>query len=144
MSKRKRKKRHEEEHMDETWLVPYSDILTLLLALFVILFAMSSVDAHKFNILSRAFNQMFTGGTGILNFSSTVPTGPTDQKSDAKQEMQQNQAQQTDTELEKQIQANAEAYKKDQQELYAIQKKVTTYIQTNNLTDKLQTSLTSG
>jgi chemotaxis protein MotB len=142
MSKRRRKK-HEEEHMDETWLVPYSDILTLLLALFVILFAMSSVDAQKFTILSRAFNQMFTGGTGILNFSSSVPTGPTDQKNDAKVEMQQKQAQQPDTELEKQIQANAEAYKKDQQELYDIKNKVNTYIQNNNLTDKLQTSLTS-
>jgi chemotaxis protein MotB len=142
MSKRKRKK-HEEEHMDETWLVPYSDILTLLLALFVILFAMSSVDAQKFNVLSRAFNQMFTGGTGIMNFSSTVPTGPTDMKNDAKVEMQQNQAQKTNSELDKQIEANAEAYKKDQQELYAIQTKVNTYIQNNSLTDKLQTSLTS-
>ena len=40
-----RRKRHSseehEEHADETWLVPYSDILTLLLALFIVLFASS-------------------------------------------------------------------------------------------------------
>lgn len=36
-----------EEHADETWLVPYSDLLTLLLALFIVLFASSSLDKNK-------------------------------------------------------------------------------------------------
>ena len=35
---------HHEEHADETWLVPYSDLLTLLLALFIVLFAMGKTD----------------------------------------------------------------------------------------------------
>lgn len=143
MSRRKKKKR-EEEHMDETWLVPYSDILTLLLALFVILFAISSVDAQKFNLLSRAFNEMFTGGTGVLNFSSTVPNGSTDLKNEMKlDKKKQNQAQQADAESEKKLQEDAEAYRKDQEELLAIQTKVNNYIQNANLTNKLQTQLTS-
>ena len=41
-------KRKHEEHIDETWLIPYSDMLTLLFALFIVLFAMSSIDAAKF------------------------------------------------------------------------------------------------
>ena len=36
-----------EEHADETWLIPYSDLLTLLLALFIVLFASSSLDKDK-------------------------------------------------------------------------------------------------
>ncbi|RKJ44232.1 flagellar motor protein MotB, partial [Butyricicoccus sp. 1XD8-22] len=36
--KSKRHKKHE-EHIPESWLVPYADILTLLLALFIVLFA---------------------------------------------------------------------------------------------------------
>ena len=36
-----------EEHADETWLVPYSDLLTLLLALFIVLFASSKMDKEK-------------------------------------------------------------------------------------------------
>lgn len=36
-----------EEHADETWLIPYSDLLTLLLALFIVLFASSSLDKNK-------------------------------------------------------------------------------------------------
>jgi chemotaxis protein MotB len=141
-SKRKRKKRVEEK-MDETWLVPYSDILTLLLALFVILFAMSSVDAQKFTILSRAFNEMFTGGTGIVNFSSSVPLGQIDGPPAVNKDLKKNQTQQADTGMNQANQEKKQAYEHDQQELTAIQTKVNTYIQNNNLSGKLQTSLTS-
>ena len=65
MSKRKKKHRHE-DHTDESWLIPYADLLTLLLALFIVLFAMSSVDATKFQQLSKSFNDIFTGGTGFM------------------------------------------------------------------------------
>jgi chemotaxis protein MotB len=139
MNRRKKKKR-EEEHMDESWLVPYSDILTLLLALFIILFAMSSVDAQKFNILSRAFNEMFTGGTGVLNFTSSVPPSNIDVQNVNKKEITKNQA---NLDAAKKNQEKQEALKKDQEELYAIQTKVNNYIQNANLTNKLQTSLTS-
>ena len=51
MSRRRKKHKVHEEHMDESWLIPYADLLTLLLALFIVLFAMSSVDAVKFQQL---------------------------------------------------------------------------------------------
>ena len=68
MSKRNKKK-HEEEHPDETWLVPYSDVLTLLLALFIVLFASSSIDAKKFEQMMQTFAIEFNGGgmPGILD-----------------------------------------------------------------------------
>ena len=44
-NRRNKKKKHD-EHIDETWLIPYSDMLTLLFALFIVLFAMSSIDAE--------------------------------------------------------------------------------------------------
>lgn len=49
-----------EEHADETWLVPYSDILTLLLALFIVLFASSQVDAKKFAAVANSFGAAFS------------------------------------------------------------------------------------
>jgi chemotaxis protein MotB len=57
------KKRHEEheEHTDESWLVPYADILTLLLALFIVLFAASSVDEEKYNAMAEAMYTAFNG-----------------------------------------------------------------------------------
>ena len=74
MSRRKKKQRHE-EHIDESWLTPYSDILTLLLALFIVLFASSSVDAVKFNAMSSVFNSVFNGGTGVMDNPSPIDSG---------------------------------------------------------------------
>ncbi|MFL0269111.1 flagellar motor protein MotB [Candidatus Clostridium radicumherbarum] len=65
----KRKKQHHEEHVDETWLLPYSDMLTLLLALFIVMFAMSNVDNKKLKQISLQFNTIFSGGNGVLKDS---------------------------------------------------------------------------
>ena len=42
-----RKRKKVESHTDETWLIPYADMLTLLLALFLVLYAMSTVNHGK-------------------------------------------------------------------------------------------------
>ena len=60
---------------DERWLLTYADMITLLLALFVVLYAISSVNTSKFRSLQDslrdAFNgQIVNGGTSILE------TGP--------------------------------------------------------------------
>jgi chemotaxis protein MotB len=44
---RRRKGHHEEHHVDERWLVSYSDMITVLMALFIVLYAMSTVDQQK-------------------------------------------------------------------------------------------------
>ena len=51
-----------EEHADETWLVPYSDLLTLLLALFIVLFASSSIDKNKAAQIQYALAAAFGQG----------------------------------------------------------------------------------
>jgi chemotaxis protein MotB len=62
MSKRRRRMHEEhEEHIDESWLVPYADILTLLLALFIILYASSSIDQEKYQAIMETFQSEFTG-----------------------------------------------------------------------------------
>ncbi len=70
-----------EEHVNhERWMVSYADMLTLLLALFVVMFAISKVDAEKFDVFAdgaaEAFGQAnvalqgkagnLDGGDGIL------------------------------------------------------------------------------
>ena len=54
MSKRRKKSKRDEENVDESWLLPYSDLLTLLVALFIVLFASSSIDMQKFQSISNA------------------------------------------------------------------------------------------
>lgn len=76
----KKKKEHHEEHVDETWLIPYSDMLTLLLALFIVMFAMSKVDTEKLAKASQEFNTIFMGGSSITN-SGSSGSAPVDKAS---------------------------------------------------------------
>jgi len=60
---------HEEHVNHEAWVIPYADLLTLLMAMFIALFAMSSVDIDKFKELSIGFNEALGGGelsTGVF------------------------------------------------------------------------------
>ena len=56
-----RKKNHEEHENHERWLVSYADFITLLFAFFVVMYAVSSVNAGKYRVLSdslvAAFNE---------------------------------------------------------------------------------------
>lgn len=51
------------------WQATFADLMNLLLCFFVMLFSMSSVDAHKFELLAASFNQTFSifsaGATAI-------------------------------------------------------------------------------
>lgn len=61
---------HEEHVNHEAWVIPYADLLTLLMAMFVALFAMSTVDLEKFKALSVGFNEALGGGemaTGVFD-----------------------------------------------------------------------------
>src|ERR1700742_1749051 len=46
---------------DERWLLTYSDMITLLMALFMVLFSISSVNTSKFESLQRAMQDAFSG-----------------------------------------------------------------------------------
>jgi chemotaxis protein MotB len=47
-----------ESHPDERWVVSYADMVTVLMCLFIVLYAMSTVDQNKFNALK---NSLATG-----------------------------------------------------------------------------------
>lgn len=122
----KKKKQKEEEHINESWLIPYSDLLTLLLALFIVLFASSQIDQKKFEQIAYSFNAALTGGTGVLEFQK-----PIEQEYRPSQPKQQNNNNDPKA-LEKQ----------DKEELHKLQEKIDTYIAKEHLNGKLQTSLT--
>ena len=64
-----------EEHPDETWLVPYADLLTLLLALFVVLFASAKADTEKFAQVAHAMNQALGGPITIGSGAQSILVG---------------------------------------------------------------------
>lgn len=136
--KRRKKKEHHEEHVDESWLVPYADLLTLLLALFIVLYAMSSVDSKKFAALADVFSKEFQSGTGIFDYPSPTPVqieeeSDLDEQNDTSTESAKSLTEEELKEVQKQ---------QDQQELSEIQDKVNSYIEDNKLGEKLETSLT--
>lgn len=68
-----------EEHFDESWLVTYADMMTLLVALFMVLFSISSVNISKFEDLQRSLANAFSGrvlpgGKGIQEAGGSEPT----------------------------------------------------------------------
>ena len=90
MSRRKRVV-HEEEHENhERWLVTYADMITLLMVLFIVLFAMSTVEEKKFNALKEGLAAGFGQSESILDgdvavleesgVSATKPLKPTEFK----------------------------------------------------------------
>jgi len=56
-----RKKKHEEHLNHEAWAIPYGDLVTLLFALFTVMYAMSSVNEGKYRVLSDSLVAAFRG-----------------------------------------------------------------------------------
>ncbi len=57
-----RRRRHQEEHQNhEGWAIPYGDLITLLLAFFVVMYSISSVNEGKFRVLSESLTAAFRG-----------------------------------------------------------------------------------
>ena len=69
---RRRAKRHEEEEHEnhERWLVSYADMVTLLMCLFIVLFAMSQIDKAKFAQLASGLSQSFGAPISALDNNS--------------------------------------------------------------------------
>lgn len=55
--------KHEDE-FDEGWLLPYSDLMTLLLAVFIVLFATSKVDQKKMEDMADSFSNIVVSSKG--------------------------------------------------------------------------------
>lgn len=56
-----RKHKHEDHVNHEAWAIPYGDLVTLLLALFVVMYAISSVNEGKYRAVSASLSAAFNG-----------------------------------------------------------------------------------
>ncbi|WP_018753763.1 flagellar motor protein MotB [Paenibacillus sanguinis] len=129
MSKKNKHQEHE-EHADESWLLPYSDLMTLLLALFIVLFGMSSIDAQKFQEMSEAFNSVLTGGVGILDENAMISNSNTSNS--------EGDLPESSSDL---ISKHNELKRQEQQNLEDLKQQLDNYIQQNGLTKDLDTNL---
>lgn len=70
--KRHHDEEHDEHHVDERWLVTYADMVTLLMVLFIVMFAMSTVDEKKYEQLKEGLAVGFGREQSILDGASPV------------------------------------------------------------------------
>ena len=121
MAKKKRGKKHEEE-ASEAWLLPYSDLMTLLLALFIALFAISQTDQTKLQALAQAFTAAFNIG-GPSFFEGAGPN----------MSMQREMMSSED--------AGNDAYIQENQSLENLKEQLDNYIEQHQLQDELSTQM---
>ncbi|MEO8315527.1 MAG: flagellar motor protein MotD [Pseudomonadota bacterium] len=56
-----RRRYHEEHGNHEAWAIPYGDLVTLLLAFFVVMYSISSVNEGKYRVVADSLNAAFKG-----------------------------------------------------------------------------------
>lgn len=70
MARRKKHAEHGGAHADERWLVTYADMVTLLLAVFIVLYALSDTNVRKFTAFAQSVSAAFS--TDIFEGSQAV------------------------------------------------------------------------
>lgn len=121
-----RKKRNKQSEINESWLLPYSDLLTLLAALFIVLFAMSEIDSQKYEELTQVFKSEFSSNEGIPGESGSLIDSL-----DEKNEMDKEEIDEEESKKAMEL-----------TDLQALQGKINDYIDKNNWSDVLGTKLT--
>lgn len=124
---RKKKRKKDDQHVDESWLLPYSDLLTLLVALFIVLFASSEIDSVKYEKIAAFFKSEFSSGdSGIIQQPVPFPErDPVEEQTKEENEV---------------IEDRGHLELVSLQEL---REKIDSYIESNDLTQSLETKLSS-
>lgn len=122
MSRKRKSRQKDSGQVDESWLLPYADLMTLLLALFIVLFASSTLDAEKLDRMSAVFSEIFDGGQGIMDNSSPMPVPNAREDEGTFQE--------------------SSSYVEDQKSLGEIQGRLDEYIAVHELENQFDTQMT--
>jgi chemotaxis protein MotB len=143
MSARRHKKaHHEEEHEnEERWLVSFADMMTLLFCLFMVLFAISSVNTSKFEALQKALQDAFSGKI-LSGGSAVMETGNDKEPNKPGTEpplpaMTPLQAL-ANTSVEHKA---SKAAKKEDQDFKALKKRIDQLVEKEGLTGKVETTI---
>lgn len=75
MAKKHRGGDHGDIHADERWLITYADMITLLLAVFIVMYALSDTNLRKFNAFAQSLSAAFTVDVFAGSDAFTVTTG---------------------------------------------------------------------
>lgn len=120
-----RRKGIEKKEISQEWLTTYSDMVTLILTFFVLLYSFSLIDNTKFKAIAMSLAQALGGNSGYIIQSGNV--GPTP--------VNQNPGLQNDVNSKGNINIKLDTAKTDETE--KVYKKVNDFIKTNKLEGKV-------
>lgn len=132
-------------HADERWLLTYSDMITLLMALFIVMWAISSVNISKFAALRQSLREAFSGklvsgGDGVMKGGTAILQPEGARISAVKQPLQDPQTvakdkfQQANSSSQNAPVGSAEA---EAQNLQRIASQIQSYAKQHGLSDKI-------
>lgn len=144
-NRRRRGDHHAEEHADERWLLTYSDMITLLMALFIVLWSMSTVNTSKFEELKKSLQNAFSGQ--VLAGSPSILVGESAIIDDGSPRNESSSAAESDPagrgglfpELEQQL--RNEQRTRETESLRRAQEAIQTYAVTHGIADIVQSSI---
>jgi chemotaxis protein MotB len=126
-----RRRGEEEAHNDERWLLTYADMITLLMALFMVLFSISSVNISKFKDLQRSLQDAFSGRV-LPGGRSIKEAGGSDQVETAGQSLPNPALQQRQGGL-------ASAAAREQDDFQKLKAQIDAYARAHGLSTKIST-----
>jgi len=145
-TRRRKKHHHEEEHENhERWLVSGYDMMTLLFAVFVVLFAISSTNVSKVVLLQKSLQEAFsgpvlTGGKAMMQTGSTSepdrssPTSPLPSLTPAQAVEEAMRTEQTTAEARK-------AASQEEQDFRALKRRLDRLVAAAGLEEQVETTV---
>jgi len=130
----------EDEHASHAefevrWLLPYADMITLLFALFIVMFAISSVNNTKLEELSKSVSKAFNGNSQKAGHQVSSPK-PSDTPQSASESLLNSGA--TLAQLQQAV-SNAKETQAEQQRLRRLKERIDDYARKHGLSDKIST-----
>lgn len=125
----------------ERWLLTYADMITLLLALFIVLFAVSTINTKKFEALALGFKQSFSPNPGVLPSSNGVEQYDSLTPTAGPRQVQQHPSISTPTKQSATTAAATSLSASAESELAAVDQKITKAIDAKGLQSGFSTSV---
>src|SRR3954468_9115778 len=130
-----------EAENEERWLLSYADMITLLMALFMVLFSIANVNKAKIDVLSKSLNEAFSGkilpgGKAIQHTGAAEkPTQPSPQPPIPAITPLVGQASQSES---------RDAAKREEDDFARIKRMIDAYARQHGLQNQVQTPITQG
>jgi chemotaxis protein MotB len=148
-SSRRRRGGHDGEHeSEERWLLTYADMITLLMALFIILFSISAINVSKYRSLQTALKAAFSGsilpgGKAIMKTGSdsSQSHSPTSDVMPSIRPLTPNAPTPSTANALSQAAINAAAIAQEQQDFRHLKQEIDRYARQHGFASQVQTTI---